>query len=108
MKIKKWFLDKNFSQSEKYAMTVTEPKVERETEKAKLIKWDTEFGIISSWIPKSCIEIEEVEEVEEKEIKVGSKVKTNKGTVAKVIKIEGIKVSCDNGKDYIKSFLEAI
>lgn len=36
-------------------MSETEPTVERETEKAVLLKWATEYGVIKSWIPKSCI-----------------------------------------------------
>ena len=67
MTIKSWFLMKNFDANERIAISMTEPTVERETEKAMLLKWNTEFGIIKSWIPKSCIEAEPVitEEIKE-------------------------------------------
>lgn len=57
MSIKKWFAEKNFSKNELYAIsTADEPVVKRETEKAVLIAWTTDFGKIEKWIPKSCIE----------------------------------------------------
>lgn len=56
MTIKTWFLNKNFDALERIAISGTEPTVERETEKAMLLKWNTEYGIIKRWVPKSCIE----------------------------------------------------
>lgn len=55
MIIKDWFLRKNFSQNERYAIQCAdEMKIERETEKAILVKWNTEWGFIKRWVPKSC------------------------------------------------------
>lgn len=56
MTVKTWFLNKNFDALERIAISGTEPTVERETEKAMLLKWNTEYGIIKRWVPKSCIE----------------------------------------------------
>lgn len=50
-----WYIIKNFTQEERYAITTIEPEVEKETEKAKLVTWNTEFGIIKKWVPKSII-----------------------------------------------------
>lgn len=56
MAVQKWFMEKKFTQSERYAIsTADDPKVVRETEKAVLLKWATEFGTIESWIPKKCL-----------------------------------------------------
>jgi len=32
--------------------------IKKETEKAKLLEWNTDFGKISSWVPVSCIDVE--------------------------------------------------
>ena len=56
MAIKSWFLNKEFTQSERYAIsTADDPSVVRETEKALLLKWKTEFGFIQHWVPKSVV-----------------------------------------------------
>lgn len=57
MKVKNWFMIKNFDANERIAIaTAGDPVIERETEKAALLKWNTDFGSIKRWIPKSCIE----------------------------------------------------
>lgn len=57
MTVKRWFLEKKFTQNEIYAIQTTdEVKVQRETEKAVLLRWRTDYGTIVSWIPKSCLE----------------------------------------------------
>ena len=56
MAIKSWFLNKEFTQGERYAIsTADDPDVVRETEKAFLLKWKTEFGYIQHWVPKSVV-----------------------------------------------------
>ena len=43
-------LNKEFTQGERYAIsTADDPDVVRETEKAFLLKWKTEFGTIQHW-----------------------------------------------------------
>lgn len=58
MKIKKWFFLKEFTTSERIAIEghTNNFKIERETEKAVLVKWYTDFGMIKHWVPKACIE----------------------------------------------------
>lgn len=56
MKVKNWFVNKEFTADERIAIAGVEPTVERETEKASLLKWHTEYGNITKWVPKSCIE----------------------------------------------------
>ena len=56
MAIKSWFLNKEFTQVERYAIsTADDPSVVRENEKAFLLKWKTEVGTIQHWVPKSVI-----------------------------------------------------
>ena len=57
MTIKGWFLKKEFTQGERYAITTSDEMIlKKETEKAMLLNWKTDFGTISRWVPKSCIE----------------------------------------------------
>lgn len=57
--IKKWFLEKNFSQNERYIINLAvisgELNVLNETEKAIQFKADSDFGYIKFWCPKSCL-----------------------------------------------------
>lgn len=56
IRVKDWFLHKNFSSSERYAISISHSSsIERETEKAVLVRWATKFGAITRWIPKSCL-----------------------------------------------------
>lgn len=68
MKIKEWFLVKNFNDNERYTISVSDVNIEKETEKAVFIKFESDFGVIKSWIPKSCIMTDE-EEQEERRLK---------------------------------------
>lgn len=56
IRIKEWFMDKNFTDNQKYAISIARDiVVEKETEKAILVIWFTDFGRIKSWIPKSVV-----------------------------------------------------
>lgn len=55
LKIKDWFLNKNFTSNESYAISVSELSIERETEKAYYLKALSDFGTLKFWCPKSCI-----------------------------------------------------
>ena len=59
MTIKGWFLDKNFTQNERYiinlAMNGDELETLKETEKAVQFRADSDFGTLTFWCPKSCI-----------------------------------------------------
>ena len=109
MIIKDWFLEKSFSENEKYAIKVSDVEIEKETEKAYLLKFTSEFGVIEKWIPKSCIKTEEeikeekeqaeerinkyeklVEWAKEHGLKVRNKMK--KTTIITIIKQAGLEV----------------
>ncbi len=59
MKIKSWFLYNEFTENERYVVECGDVSIERETEKAYLLKWISDYGFITRWIPKSCICSEE-------------------------------------------------
>lgn len=59
MRIKEWFLSKNFNDNERYVISVSDITIEKESEKAVYIKFESNFGIIKRWIPKSCIMTDE-------------------------------------------------
>lgn len=60
MTVKKWFLEKNYQRDEMYLMSTVEPTVERETEKACLLNWNTDCGTIKGWFPKSVVVTDEI------------------------------------------------
>lgn len=116
MKIKNWFLNKNFEADEQYAIAEIEPTVEKETEKAMLLKWHTQYGTITRWVPKSCIEAEPVvtDQMKEQCRKLAAAQKEKESTFVKGAKVKNIngrkiftiisnqisygKVMLDNGK----------
>lgn len=106
MTIKKWFMEKEFSASERYAIeTGDEPAVARETEKAVLLKWDTDFGTISHWVPKSCIET--VPAPSAAKVGVGMLVTNPKGETITVAAIDGPIAIGTNGIRYALCALRA-
>lgn len=62
--VKSWFITKNFDQNERYIYEVEAFEVVRETEKALLLKWVSDFGVMSKWVPKSCMVTQEDAEKE--------------------------------------------
>lgn len=52
-----WIIEKNLSQDEAYAVLneTNSTAVVRETEKAELVKFDTEYGYVQMWTPKSVL-----------------------------------------------------
>lgn len=54
--IKSWFLNKEFSANERIAVTGVSPAMVRETEKAVCLSWNTSYGAVTRWVPKSCLE----------------------------------------------------
>lgn len=56
LEIKQWFINKNFSHQEKFVVDYSYDRtVERETAKAVLIKFASDYGMITKWVPKSCL-----------------------------------------------------
>lgn len=54
--IKGWFMSKNFTPNERLAIVGTDPVQIAETEKAVKLCWNTSYGKIVKWVPKSCFE----------------------------------------------------
>ena len=54
--IKSWFLNKEFGANERIAIASVSPDMVRETEKAVCLRWNTSYGVIARWVPKSCLE----------------------------------------------------
>jgi len=52
-----WILSKNLDNDEYYAVTscANEMNVERETEKAELVSFSTDYGHVTVWVPKSVL-----------------------------------------------------
>lgn len=68
IRVKDWFIDKNFNSQESYAISVSDLFIEKETEKAVFIGAYSDYGKISFWCPKSCLMSEE--EIKEEEAKL--------------------------------------
>lgn len=102
MKIKECFLEKEFTQNERYAISVAYNQIiERETEKAYLIKWDTKFGIVTRWVPKSCV-FKEYEIKEENFKEVDKMMKNKAGELLHIIKEDEVIMISDTGRKFAK------
>lgn len=55
--IPEWIIEKNLDENQIYAVHAEgeDAKLVRETEKAILVEWATEFGKVSMWCPKSVL-----------------------------------------------------
>lgn len=53
--IKSWFLNKEFNANERIAIIGVSPVMVRETEKAVFLSWNTSYGVVTRWVPKSCL-----------------------------------------------------
>lgn len=66
MTIKNWFLEKNFTQNERFIIEAAdmggELFREKETEKAVLFKAVSDYGTLKFWCPKSCLTENETEQ----------------------------------------------
>ena len=65
--VPEWIVTKSLDQDRLYAVRAegVNPTVARETEKAILLEWETEFGKVSMWCPKSVLKTEEQMKAEE-------------------------------------------
>lgn len=109
MNIANWFIEKEFTQGERYAISTTEPSVERETEKAALLTWNTDFGKITRWIPKTLITDEPAAPVMNNiEAVAGASYRTPDGKTIKAVSVKGDLVTAKNGKTYFVKMLEAV
>lgn len=56
LEIKQWFVNKNFFGEEaRIADYSYDRQIERETAKAVLIKFVSDYGTMTKWVPKSCL-----------------------------------------------------
>lgn len=56
IRVARWFLQKNFSQSERLVIDCADSaEVVKETEKAVRIKWTSDHGAFFAWVPRSCL-----------------------------------------------------
>ena len=102
--IKSWFLNKNFDTNERIAIASVEPTVEKETEKAVFLCWNTDYGKIKKWVPKSCTEETTVKvEADTTEIKTAT---TRDGRTLDIISDDGMFVKLSDGKEYAKFTLK--
>ena len=110
MIIKNWFLNNNFSDNERYLISVSTTNIEKETEKAILVNFKSDFGSFTSWIPKSVIltEPEEVQEVKKEEPKnetVDLIMKNKAGQLIHIIEKCGRILKSEDGKSYDERYL---
>lgn len=99
LEVKQWFINKNFTQEERYVASVSDLTIIRETEKAVLIEFYSDFGKLNKWIPKSCLMTEEdfrkEEERQEKRVKrfeEGQRKYNELIEFAKENKVKGVRV----------------
>lgn len=59
MNIPSWFLIKNLTQQQRYAYSVGDNKIEKETDKAVCIRVNSDFGSFYFWCPKSIMSYKE-------------------------------------------------
>ena len=82
--IKEWWIKKNYNQQEAYLINSADLEVLKETEKAVQIKASSDYGTLTFWCPKSCIEELEAEKKYEDALPIGSVINHTsfgKGTV---------------------------
>lgn len=99
IEIKSWFVLKNFTSEERYVESVSDKEVIKESEKAVLIKFVSDFGSFTKWIPKSCLMTEEDYRIErEKEIERAKRFEEGKKRYGQLIKfakenkVKGIRI----------------
>lgn len=90
IKIKEWFKNREFTSNERIAISTADGcEIEKETEKAFFVKWNTEYGTIKKWMPKSVCEI--CESIENTEVFTeGMTVKHSTFGVGEIKSINGI------------------
>jgi len=91
VKVQEWIVNKNLDSNEIYAVKSInfEGTIEKETEKAVYVKFNTNFGNITMWCPKSCVE--KIEEIKKENGK------------AEIIEINNMMVKLSNGKTFLRN-----
>jgi len=87
LKVKQWFIDKNFTPEKRYAASVSDLTIIKETEKAVFIEFASDFGKFNKWVPKSCLMTpEEIEIERQKEIERAKRFEEGKRKYNELIK----------------------
>lgn len=63
--VKSWFMSKNFSNDEIFIAGCSEKSIVKSTEKALYVEFDSDYGRIYKWVPKTCF-VTGMEVLEEK------------------------------------------
>ena len=110
MIIKNCFLNNNFTENERYIISVSTTNIEKETEKAILVNFKSDFGSLTSWIPKSVIltepeEVKEKKKEEPKNEKVDLMMKNKAGELIHIIEKCGRILKSEDGKAYDERYL---
>jgi hypothetical protein len=91
IRVKNWFLEKNLNEQERYAVSVSDLAIERETPKAILIGAYSDFGKVTFWCPKSCLMSEEEIKTADDRILNGFRYNELLTDYAKQSKVKGIR-----------------
>lgn len=110
MIIKDWYLESDFNSNERYAIEKNEvkPEIKQETEKAVLVVWNTEYGAITKWVPKSAILFMENTKQDNEYEDVDYMMTNRRGDLLHIVKDNGKKIIADNGKEYLKMVLTLV
>lgn len=109
MRIKNWFLNKNFSQNERLVIEQDDYTIISETEKAIRVRFMSDYGNVTTWLPKSVVSYEKTKTTfKQEEIKEEIKIKTKTGEIKEVTWMDSLTVQTSDGKTYMKFAVEFI
>ncbi|MCM1052434.1 MAG: hypothetical protein NC483_00430 [Ruminococcus sp.] len=103
MRIDYTFLINNYNENERLVIESSiEQTVKGETEKAALIEFDSDYGKLTRWFPKSVISGMTFTKG------TGKMIRLKNGEIREVSNIMGAMVRATDGKSYLKSTVEFI
>ena len=102
MKIESWFLNKNFTENERLVIEQDDYTIISETDKAIKVRFMSDYGNVTTWLPKKVVCCEEVKTTNKKEIK------TKAGEIKEVAFMDRNIVTTTDGKKYMKFAVEFI
>lgn len=102
MKIESWFLNKNFTENERLVIEQDDYTIINETDKAIKVRFMSDYGNLTTWLPKSVACCEEVKTTNKKEIK------TKAGEIKEVAFMDRNIVTTTDGKKYMKFAVQFI
>ena len=102
MKIENWFLNKNFTENETLVIEQDDYTIISETDKAIKVRFMSDYGNLTRWLPKTVVCCEEVKTTNKKEIK------TKAGEIKEIAFMDRNIVTTTDGKKYMKFAIEFI